>query len=58
MSTSNALAGKAIEHASLINWAKKLIARHARGEAVSKDSLKQARSVIEHCSTGGRNESM
>lgn len=48
MNTSNALAGKTIDHSILIDWAKKLIARHARGEKVANDSLKQARAVIAH----------
>lgn len=49
MKTSNALAGKEIEHASLIYWARKLIARHTRGEVVAKHALKQARELLEHC---------
>ena len=31
-----------------VNWAKRLIARAERGEAVAKDSLKQARAVVAH----------
>lgn len=48
MSASNPLAGKSIDHSSLIDYAKKLIARNARGEPVAKDALKQARAVIAH----------
>lgn len=29
-----------------VHWAKRLIARAERGEAVSKDTLKQARAVL------------
>lgn len=35
-----------IDHANILQWAKKLIVRANRGEAVSKDSLKQARQLI------------
>lgn len=49
MKTSTALAGKQVEHANLIYWARKLIARHSRGEVVAKQALKQARALLEHC---------
>lgn len=47
--STNALSGKSIDHVSLIDWAKKTIARHARGQTVAKDALQQARAVMAHC---------
>ena len=46
--TTSALAGKTIEHASLIDCAKKIIARHLRGQPVAPDALQQAQAVMTH----------
>jgi hypothetical protein len=37
------------EHRNIIDWARKLIARNARGETVSKPDLDKAKQIIKAC---------
>ncbi len=35
-----------VEHASLLDWAKKILARHARGEPVAANEVRRARMLL------------
>lgn len=37
------------EHRNIIDWAKKMVARNARGEPVSKPDLARAKQIIKAC---------